>query len=117
LFVAEGTSASKMQRILHNAYLHKALRSFEACCGNAKNAIIIFGHSLADNDMHVLRCIPAGGCSNLVIGLLRRSGYAHQSNHRDKSGRASGASHKAKGCQIPAEGDVLSRLFGTASSL
>ena len=58
-----------MQRILHNAYLHKALRSFEACCGNAKNAIIIFGHSLADDDIHVLRCIPACGRSNLVIGL------------------------------------------------
>jgi Domain of unknown function (DUF4917) len=35
LFVAEGTSASKVERILHNAYLHKALRSFESCCGPA----------------------------------------------------------------------------------
>ncbi|MEY9986474.1 hypothetical protein ABH995_005811 [Bradyrhizobium yuanmingense] len=31
LFVAEGTSATKLERILHNAYLHKALRSFEGC--------------------------------------------------------------------------------------
>ena len=37
LFVAEGTSASKQARILHNAYLHKALRSFEGCCKPAKN--------------------------------------------------------------------------------
>jgi hypothetical protein len=69
LFVAEGTSASKVERILHNAYLAKALRSFEACCGPAKNAIVIFGHSLAENDMHVLRCIAGGGCANLLIGL------------------------------------------------
>lgn len=69
LFVAEGTSNSKRQRILHNAYLHKALRSFESCCGPAANAIIVFGHSLADNDMHVLRCIALGGTSNLFVSL------------------------------------------------
>jgi hypothetical protein len=69
LFVAEGTSASKVERILHNAYLAKALRSFEGCCGNAKNTIVIFGHSLAENDMHILRCIAGGGCANLLIGL------------------------------------------------
>jgi hypothetical protein len=69
LFVAEGTSASKVERILHNAYLAKALRSFEGCCGNSKNAIVSFGHSLADNDMHVLRCISYGTCANLLIGL------------------------------------------------
>jgi hypothetical protein len=69
LFVAEGTSDSKLQRILHNAYLHKALRSFEACCGPAGNTIVVFGHSLADNDAHVLRCIAAGGAANLLVSL------------------------------------------------
>jgi len=69
LFVSEGSSKSKKQRILHNAYLHKALRSFEACCNPAGNAIIIFGHSLASNDAHVLRCIAAGAAQNLLVGL------------------------------------------------
>jgi Domain of unknown function (DUF4917) len=69
LFVAEGSSDSKLQRILHNAYLHKALRSFESCCGPAGNTILVFGHSLADNDAHVLRCIAAGGASNLLVSL------------------------------------------------
>jgi len=69
LFVAEGSTDSKFQRILHNAYLHKALRSFETCCMPAKNAVVIFGHSLADNDKHILRCISAGGISNVLIGL------------------------------------------------
>jgi hypothetical protein len=69
LFVAEGSSASKKTRILHNAYLHKALRSFEACCASSKNAMVIFGHSLADNDRHILRCIAKGGVGNLVISL------------------------------------------------
>jgi len=69
LFVSEGTSVSKRRRILHNAYLHKALRSFEACCNPAGNAIVIFGHSIAPNDNHILRCIASGGASNLTIGL------------------------------------------------
>jgi hypothetical protein len=69
LFVAEGTSDSKLERIMHNAYLHKALRSFEGCCGPAANAIVIYGHSLADNDAHVLRCIASGGARNLLISL------------------------------------------------
>lgn len=69
LFVSEGTSASKRQRILHNAYLHKALRSFESCCKPAVNAIVIFGHSLATNDNHILRYIAVGGVENLLVGL------------------------------------------------
>jgi hypothetical protein len=69
LFVAEGTTDSKLERILHNAYLHKALRSFGSCCGPSKNAIVIFGHSLADNDRHILRCISAGAVSHLLVGL------------------------------------------------
>jgi len=69
LFVAEGTSESKAERILHNAYLHKALRSFESCCGPANNAIVVFGHSLAINDQHILRRISAGAVANLLIGI------------------------------------------------
>jgi hypothetical protein len=30
---------------------------------------VIFGHSLADNDRHVLRCIAKGGCGDLAISL------------------------------------------------
>lgn len=74
LFVAEGTSESKLRHIMHNAYLHKALRSFESCCGPAANTIVIFGHSLDDNDTHVLRCIASGGAANLLVSLYRDPG-------------------------------------------
>jgi hypothetical protein len=70
LFVAEGESRTKRQRILHNGYLHKALRSFESCCGPSTTAIIVFGHSLAANDRHVLRCISRGGCGDLAVSLF-----------------------------------------------
>lgn len=69
VFVAEGTSRSKKQRILHNAYLHKALRSFESCCNPQGNGILVYGHSLADNDLHVLRMIAKGAMRRLAIGV------------------------------------------------
>ena len=69
LFVAEGTSGQKRDRILHNAYLHKALRSFEGCCNTKKASVTIYGHSLAENDAHVLRCIVKGKCANLYVSL------------------------------------------------
>jgi len=72
LFVAEGSSKQKVARILHNAYLHKALRSFAEVCRSAKNAIVIYGHSLADDDEHILRCISLGSAFALVVGVYGR---------------------------------------------
>lgn len=69
IFVAEGTSGSKQAKILHNAYLHKALRSFEAICKPRNNALVIFGHSLAENDKHILRCIAKGAIGQIFISL------------------------------------------------
>jgi hypothetical protein len=47
----------------------KAHRSFEACCKPAGNAIVIYGHSLADNDDHVLRAIVKGNAHYLLVSL------------------------------------------------
>lgn len=69
LFVAEGTSDSKLDRILHNGYLHKALRSFEACCQSPNAAVVVFGHSLADNDRHILKYIAKGNVPYLLVSL------------------------------------------------
>lgn len=69
LFVAEGDRESKMSRIMHSGYLHKAFRSFESCCAAGTNAVVIYGHSLADNDDHVLRCIAKGNCPLLAISI------------------------------------------------
>jgi Domain of unknown function (DUF4917) len=73
LFVSEGTSASKKARILHSGYLHKAHRSFEACCKPAGNAIVIYGHSLAENDDHVLRAIVKGNARHLLVSLYGKA--------------------------------------------
>ena len=70
LFVAEGSSESKWQKIMHNAYLHKAFRSFESCTAPEKNSLLIFGHSLAANDDHILRCISKGRMQRIAVGIF-----------------------------------------------
>lgn len=85
LFVAEGSSEGKIDRILHNAYLHKALRSFESCCLPANNSTVIFGHSLAQNDQHILRCISSGSVANLLVGLY---GNPNSQQNKDIVARA-----------------------------
>lgn len=65
LFVAEGHSTDKLDKIMHSAYLHKALRSFSSISGS----LFVFGHSFDDNDDHILGKIPIGKVTDLFVGL------------------------------------------------
>lgn len=65
IFVSEGSSDEKYERIRHSDYLAKAYRSFSSITG----ALFIYGHSLAENDNHFLRCIQRGKISNLYVGV------------------------------------------------
>ena len=65
LFVSEGSSAEKLERIRHSDYLAKAYRSFT----EIKGALFIYGQSLAANDEHYLKRIEKGKLSQLYIGL------------------------------------------------
>jgi hypothetical protein len=64
LFVAEGTSATKVDRILHHGYLHRAFRSFESIGG----ALYVYGHSLAESDDHIFDLLKR--CDNKIILLF-----------------------------------------------
>ena len=66
LFVAEGSSDEKLERIRHSDYLAKAYRSFESIQGT----VFIYGHSLAENDEHYLRLLENGKVSTLFVGLF-----------------------------------------------
>lgn len=65
LFVSEGTSQEKLERIRHNDYLAKAYRSFSEIGG----ALFIYGHSLAPNDEHYLKRIEKGKVSHVYVGI------------------------------------------------
>lgn len=65
VFVSEGTSGEKLERIRHSDYLAKAYRSFSEITG----ALFIYGHSLSDNDEHYLKRIEQGKLAKIYVGL------------------------------------------------
>tara|TARA_R110000850_G_scaffold237808_1_gene362520 strand:+ start:45 stop:1103 length:1059 start_codon:yes stop_codon:yes gene_type:complete len=69
LFVAEGSSKSKMAKINHSAYLHQAYRSFKSTTTRTKESFFVHGHSLAENDDHFLRLFSRGKFPALYVGL------------------------------------------------
>lgn len=65
LFVSEGESSNKKKKIVHSNYLSRGLRSFASITGS----LFIYGHSLAENDEHILRLISKGKVEKLFVGL------------------------------------------------
>lgn len=65
LFVTEGTSDQKLDRIQHSGFLNRAYRSFSGIGGS----LFIYGHSLAKNDEHLLKLIDGGKTSHVFVGL------------------------------------------------
>jgi hypothetical protein len=65
LFVAEGDSARKLARIKHSDFLARSYRSFAKIAGT----LVVFGHSFADNDAHILQRIRRGRIAQLLVGV------------------------------------------------
>jgi hypothetical protein len=70
LFVAEGSSAQKKAKIRHNAYLYQGFKQFTANVVQGKHCLFIFGHSLAENDDHILNRIGRGRCRKIYVGIF-----------------------------------------------
>lgn len=66
LFVSEGSSIEKVEKIMHSNYLSRGLRSFSHIGGS----LFIYGHSLANNDSHILNLIPKSKIQKLFISLF-----------------------------------------------
>lgn len=65
IYVAEGTSESKMRRIQHSAFLSRGYRSLAKIGGS----LFIYGHSLASNDEHALRLIERGTVKTVYVSI------------------------------------------------
>jgi hypothetical protein len=70
LFVAEGTSAQKKAKIRHNAYLYQGLKQFNRNAEEGRHCFFIFGHSLAENDDHILNRLGRGHFKKLYVGIF-----------------------------------------------
>ncbi len=66
LFITEGEPASKLNSINKSEYLSFAFREFTEHEGN----LVVFGHSLSDNDDHIVKAIGNWGSRRIAIGLL-----------------------------------------------
>jgi hypothetical protein len=69
LFVAEGSSSQKKNKIRHNAYLYQGFKTFTANAQTGTHCFFIFGHSLAKNDDHILNRLGRGKFKRLYVGL------------------------------------------------
>lgn len=65
LIVTEGTCDQKKDRIQHSNFLGRAYRSFAAIPGS----LFIYGHSLAENDEHLLKLIDRGRLKKIFVGI------------------------------------------------
>ncbi|MBY3378127.1 DUF4917 family protein [Rhizobium laguerreae] len=70
LFVSEGTSKQKRAKIRHNAYLYQGLKQLVANTQQPKVCFFIHGHSLAENDDHLLKRLGAGRFQKLYVSLF-----------------------------------------------
>lgn len=66
LVVTEGTSEEKLSRIEHSPYLHRGLKSLQ----NIGGTLFIFGHSLAENDEHILARVERSNVNHVYISLF-----------------------------------------------
>lgn len=70
LFVSEGESLQKMEKIQHHPYLHRSFRTLRANAEQKEICFFIFGHSLADNDSHILEALSQGCFPKLYVGIF-----------------------------------------------
>lgn len=76
LFVAEGRSDEKLKKIKQHPYLNHSYKSFLATTKEdkkkktaQKKSLFLFGHSLSDNDDHVIKTIAKGTLSSLYVSI------------------------------------------------
>lgn len=65
LIVTEGTCEQKKGRIQHSNFLGRAYRSL----ASIKTCLFIYGHSLAENDEHLLKLIDKGKAKKIFVGI------------------------------------------------
>lgn len=80
LIVAEGSSNEKLIKIKHNEYLNYCYNSLSCIEGN----LVIYGHSLADNDEHILKQIAG----NINIKNIYVSVHDPENNYETISEKA-----------------------------
>jgi hypothetical protein len=73
LFVAEGESGKKMEKIIHSGYLYHSFKSFSSAMKagkkSSKGCLFTYGVSFSKNDEHILCKIPKGKVAHLFVSI------------------------------------------------
>lgn len=73
LFVSEGDSFKKMEKITHSGYLYHSYKSFSANMKvgsrTSKNCLFTYGISFGENDSHILKKIAEGKVAHLFVSI------------------------------------------------
>lgn len=69
LFVAEGESNQKLEKIKHSDYFYHSYKSFSTQMDCKDCTLFIFGHSFDKNDHHVLEKVAQGKVPKVYISL------------------------------------------------
>jgi hypothetical protein len=70
LFVAEGTSEKKKNKIRHNAYLYQGFKQLTANVQTGTHCFFVFGHSFGESDGHILNRLGRGRFRHLYVGVF-----------------------------------------------
>ncbi len=70
LFVSEGSSPRKKAKIRHNAYLYQGYKQMTSNADQGRHCFFLHGHSLAENDDHILRRLGTGRFKKLYVSLF-----------------------------------------------
>ena len=95
LFITEGKSKHKLRKIRDSAYLEHSYRRFREVVREKDSVLFIFGHSLSDQDDHILKQIVKGSFQHLFVSV--RKGFEEDagrivSQARKLAGRRKGTS-------------------------
>lgn len=104
LFVSEGTSEKKMEKITHSGYLHKAYRNL---CGNS-GVIFLHGYSLSPNDEHITQAIERH-YSSIFVGI---HGDVNSGSNKKTIARAEAMNGKKKGNYVQFYNTDSARVWG-----
>lgn len=69
LFVAEGDSTGKEEKIIRNAYLHRAFRSFSSSLDKSDASLVTYGWSFSESDAHIKRVIVNSSLKTIFISV------------------------------------------------
>ncbi len=114
LFIAEGDTNAKFERIRHSGYLHKGLRSFRGACSK-NSTLFIFGHSLAENDSHILRQIEKGRCNQLYVGIYGDATSSANRTTMERARQIGAARHERNPLEIHFFDAASANVWGSAA--